>query len=175
MIPYFVMLVIEGIPLFYLEISIGQRLRKGSVGVWNHISPYMGGVGFTSMVISYLVSVYYIIIIAWCLFYFYNSFRSPLPWSSCPMTNVFNATSLVPVPECQRSSPTEYYLHRVALQQTSRIEETGFIWHLVVCLIMAWVLVYACLLKGIKSSGKVSVLSFLRQTSNYYCGKREDT
>ena len=42
LIPYFIMLVLEGIPLFYMELAIGQRLRKGSVGVWNSIHPLIG-------------------------------------------------------------------------------------------------------------------------------------
>lgn len=37
LIPYFVMLAIEGIPIFYLELAIGQRLRKGAIGVWNQV------------------------------------------------------------------------------------------------------------------------------------------
>lgn len=43
LIPYFVMLAIEGIPIFYLELAIGQRLRKGAIGVWNQVSPYLAG------------------------------------------------------------------------------------------------------------------------------------
>ena len=39
------MLAVEGIPIFYLELVIGQRLRKGAVGAWNDISPYFGGIG----------------------------------------------------------------------------------------------------------------------------------
>jgi len=38
LIPYFVMLIIEGIPIFYLELAIGQRLRKGAIGVWNQVN-----------------------------------------------------------------------------------------------------------------------------------------
>lgn len=45
LIPYFIALVFEGIPLFYIELAIGQRLRRGSIGVWKTISPYLGGVG----------------------------------------------------------------------------------------------------------------------------------
>ncbi|XP_045704123.1 inactive sodium-dependent neutral amino acid transporter B(0)AT3 isoform X2 [Phyllostomus hastatus] len=46
LIPYLIALAFEGIPLFHLELAIGQRLRQGSVGVWTTISPYLGGVGF---------------------------------------------------------------------------------------------------------------------------------
>ncbi|KAG8572242.1 hypothetical protein GDO81_011990 [Engystomops pustulosus] len=45
LIPYGIALIFEGIPLFHLELAIGQRLRRGSIGVWNAISPYFGGVG----------------------------------------------------------------------------------------------------------------------------------
>lgn len=45
MIPFLILLVLEGMPLLYLEFAIGQRLRKGSVGVWRAIHPYLVGVG----------------------------------------------------------------------------------------------------------------------------------
>jgi SNF family Na+-dependent transporter len=37
LIPYAVMIIIEGVPLFYLELAVGQRLRKGAVGSWNQV------------------------------------------------------------------------------------------------------------------------------------------
>lgn len=70
LIPYFIMLCIEGIPIFYLELAIGQRLRKGAIGVWNQVSPRLGGIGIASAVVSFNVALYYNTIIAWCLFYF---------------------------------------------------------------------------------------------------------
>ncbi|TNN29865.1 Sodium-dependent neutral amino acid transporter B(0)AT1 [Liparis tanakae] len=45
MIPFLILLVLEGIPLVHLEFAIGQRLRKGSLGVWSSINPYLTGVG----------------------------------------------------------------------------------------------------------------------------------
>lgn len=45
MIPFLILLVLEGIPLLHLEFAIGQRLRKGSVGVWSSIHPTLKGVG----------------------------------------------------------------------------------------------------------------------------------
>ncbi|XP_075968833.1 major histocompatibility complex class I-related protein 1-like [Anarhichas minor] len=44
LIPYLIALVFEGLPLLYLELAIGQRFRMGSIGVWNSISPLLGGV-----------------------------------------------------------------------------------------------------------------------------------
>lgn len=45
LIPYLIALVFEGLPLLFLELAVGQRLRKGSVGVWKTINPIIGGVG----------------------------------------------------------------------------------------------------------------------------------
>lgn len=41
--------------------------------------------GIASMCVSLMISLYYNTIIAWILWYFFNSFQEPLPWSRCPM------------------------------------------------------------------------------------------
>ena len=105
LIPYVVMLIFEGIPIFYLELSLGQRMRQGSISVWSTVSPYLGGVGIASTVICILVGSYYNVVISWVLFYFFNSFKSPLPWADCPTVRLtFN---LVPRPlDVLRACPT---------------------------------------------------------------------
>lgn len=42
MLPYFIMLVFCGIPLFFLELSFGQFASLGCLGVWR-ISPMFKG------------------------------------------------------------------------------------------------------------------------------------
>lgn len=49
--PYLILLILIGIPLFFLELAVGQRIRRGSIGVWNYISPRLGGIGFASCVV----------------------------------------------------------------------------------------------------------------------------
>lgn len=39
--------------------------------------------GITTMLASFMVGLYYNTIIAWILWYFFNSFQDPLPWSQC--------------------------------------------------------------------------------------------
>lgn len=39
------------------------------------------------MFVSFLVGLYYNTIIAWVMWYFFNSFQEPLPWSSCPLND----------------------------------------------------------------------------------------
>lgn len=52
LIPYVIMLIAEGMPLLYLELAVGQRMRQGSIGAWKMISPYLCGVGGCSVLIS---------------------------------------------------------------------------------------------------------------------------
>lgn len=37
------------------------------------------------MLVSFLVGVYYNTIMAWIMWYLFNSFQDPLPWSQCPL------------------------------------------------------------------------------------------
>lgn len=46
---------------------------------------------------------------------------------------------------------------RIALQRSSGLDETGpVVWHLALCLLLSSIIVAAALIRGIKSSGKVS-------------------
>ncbi|XP_071529931.1 sodium-dependent neutral amino acid transporter B(0)AT3-like isoform X1 [Panulirus ornatus] len=153
--PYLIMLAVEGIPVFYLELAVGQRLRKGAIGVWNQVSPYCGGIGVASAFVSFNVALYYNTIIAWCLYYLAESFRSPLPWSECPKQYYDNGSYRI-VKECEKSSPTEYFWYRETLEISSDINHPDkFNWKIAVCLLIAWLLTYLCMAKGIASSGKV--------------------
>lgn len=69
------MLILEGIPLFLIELGIGQKMRLGSLGVWNTIHPWLGGIGISSCIVTLFVTLYYNVVITWCFFYLLNSFR----------------------------------------------------------------------------------------------------
>uniref|UniRef100_A0A3B1JLT1 Transporter n=1 Tax=Astyanax mexicanus TaxID=7994 RepID=A0A3B1JLT1_ASTMX len=157
LIPYLVALVFEGLPLLYLELAIGQSLRKGSIGVWNSISPYLGGVGVASMIVSFLVGLFYNTILAWVLWYFFNSFQEPLPWSQCPLDD--SQTSYVE--ECVQGTPVNYFWYRETLNITPDITSSGSLqWWLVLCLATAWSVVYICFIRGIETIGVYVTATF---------------
>ncbi|CAK6444230.1 unnamed protein product [Pipistrellus nathusii] len=152
LIPYLIALAFEGIPLFHLELAIGQRLRRGSIGVWKAISPYLSGVGLGCFTVSFLISLYYNTVLTWVLWYFLNSFQHPLPWSTCPLN--LNQTGFVE--ECQGSSSVSYFWYRQTLNITIDIDYSGSIqWRLLVCLAACWAILYLCVIRGIESTGKV--------------------
>jgi len=44
LIPYFTMAVFAGVPLFYLELALGQYHREGCISLWRKVCPVMKGV-----------------------------------------------------------------------------------------------------------------------------------
>ncbi|KAM9837978.1 sodium-dependent neutral amino acid transporter B(0)AT2-like [Aulostomus maculatus] len=151
---YVLLMLVVGIPLFFLELAAGQAIRQGSIGVWKSISPRLSGIGYSSCVVCFFVALYYNVILAWSLFYLGNSFQYPLPWEQCPKQD--NIT----VMECEKSSPTSYFWYRKALDITDSINETGtFNPYIVGCLLAAWTIVCLGMFKGIKTSVKVMYFS----------------
>lgn len=48
LIPFLIMVLLEGAPLLLIELGIGQKLRQGSLGTWNMIHASIGGIGIAS-------------------------------------------------------------------------------------------------------------------------------
>uniref|UniRef100_A0A8V0Z1G7 Transporter n=1 Tax=Gallus gallus TaxID=9031 RepID=A0A8V0Z1G7_CHICK len=152
LIPYIIMLIVEGMPLLYLELAVGQRMRKGSIGAWKIISPYLCGVGVASVVVSFFLSMYYNVINAWAFWYLFHSFQDPLPWATCPLNS--NRTGYEE--ECEKTSSTQYFWYRQTLNISPSLETSGTVqWEQALCLILAWLVVYLCILRGTASTGKV--------------------
>ncbi|VDM70862.1 unnamed protein product [Strongylus vulgaris] len=81
-IPYLIALIIAALPMFFMEIVLGQFSSLAAISVWN-VVPLFKGVGVAMVLISALVSVYLNVVSAWSLFYFINSISFSLPWSNC--------------------------------------------------------------------------------------------
>ncbi|XP_068105668.1 sodium- and chloride-dependent neutral and basic amino acid transporter B(0+)-like [Hyperolius riggenbachi] len=182
LIPYIIMLAVAGLPLLFLECSLGQFASLGPIEIWR-IAPLFQGVGYTMVIISTLVSIYYNVIIAYSLYYLFSSFRSYLPWDNCyewADSHCRSATSGFCYVTLDNSSsilmnltwvheqnftctidnttelPSKQYWDKMALKRSSGMDETGqVVWHLALCLLLAWIITAAALVKGIQSSGKV--------------------
>uniref|UniRef100_A0A8C9Z3D0 Transporter n=1 Tax=Sander lucioperca TaxID=283035 RepID=A0A8C9Z3D0_SANLU len=168
-VPYLLFLVLCGIPLFLLETSLGQYTSMGGVSAWRTICPLFGGLGYASQVMILHGCVYYIVILAWALFYLTYSFEAELPWSHC--NNTWNTEACVlfdhhnqtanvsSLPE-NATSPVIEFWEREVLRLSSSLDELGPIsWKLALCLAVVWLVCYFCVWKGVKSTGKVVYLT----------------
>ncbi|XP_068115984.1 sodium- and chloride-dependent glycine transporter 2 [Hyperolius riggenbachi] len=192
LIPYLIMLALAGIPIFFLEVSLGQFASQGPISVWKAI-PALQGCGIAMLIISVLIAIYYNIIMCYTLFYLFASLVYVLPWASCtnpwntpdckdkdrlmldsciigqhPRIQIKNSTfcmsaypNLTMVNFTSHGNKTfvsgseEYFKYNM-LKISNGIEYPGELrWPLVFALFLAWVIVYASLAKGIKTSGKV--------------------
>ncbi|KAL0978123.1 hypothetical protein UPYG_G00166180 [Umbra pygmaea] len=82
LIPYFIMLAVAGIPMFFLESSFGQFCSQGPINVWRAV-PIFQGVGVAMVAVVTSIVIYYNVIIAYSFYYLFASFQYPLPWSDC--------------------------------------------------------------------------------------------
>nr|CAH7746159.1 unnamed protein product [Callosobruchus chinensis] len=161
LIPYAIIMVFIGGPMLYMELAVGQFTGRGPIGALGHLCPLFKGTGLGSVVISFLLSTYYSVIIAYGVYYFFTSFRAKIPWEGCGHT--WNTRYCwMPNTHGNQSkprytqSPAEEFYDRKVLQISSGIEDfLGMRWDLVACLIFAWILVYFAIWKSIKSSAKV--------------------
>ena len=83
LIPYALMLFSAGLPLFFMELSLGQYSGQGPTRVFGRLAPALKGLGFAMLMITAYVSIYYNVIIAWTLFYMFSGMQSELPWTTC--------------------------------------------------------------------------------------------
>ena len=60
-------------------------------------------------------------------------------------------------PDCCVHDPQLYYFYKKVLNISPSINDVGdgVQWKLVGCLVLSWIIAYACIVKGVKSSGKV--------------------
>ncbi|KAJ4937422.1 hypothetical protein JOQ06_001981 [Pogonophryne albipinna] len=177
MLPYLIMLVFCGIPLFFLELTFGQFASQGCLGVWK-ISPVFKGVGYGMMVVSTYIGIYYNVVICISFYYFFQSMTHLLPWTYCnnpwntpDCSGVFSSnfstrlanvsTSLVEgvtevVNRTKRTSPSEEYWKHYVLNISDGIGNFGEVrLPILGCLALSWFVVFLCLIRGVKSSGKV--------------------
>eukprot|EP00091_Calanus_sinicus_P014005 TRINITY_DN3123_c0_g1_i2.p1 TRINITY_DN3123_c0_g1~~TRINITY_DN3123_c0_g1_i2.p1 ORF type:complete len:652 (-),score=190.36 TRINITY_DN3123_c0_g1_i2:80-2035(-) len=88
LIAYVTMLLISGLPLFFLELVLGQYAGKGPIKLFGRIAPAFKGLGYGMLMISFLVVIYYNMIIAWTIYYTFAGFASELPWTYCGTGNL---------------------------------------------------------------------------------------
>ncbi|XP_037904921.1 sodium- and chloride-dependent glycine transporter 1 isoform X2 [Hermetia illucens] len=174
LIPYLLMLVFCGIPLFYMEILLGQFSSSGCITLFR-ICPLFKGTGFAIVIVNIICTVYYAVILSYPLIYVYRSFSLKLPWTDC--NNAWNTPNCTRVEDVNAvwnatsvfywegkvsgvSTPADEFFHLEVLKISSGIHEVGgIVWPLFICLVIAWITVFLCILKGVKSVGKVVYFS----------------
>ncbi|ESO94430.1 hypothetical protein LOTGIDRAFT_118264 [Lottia gigantea] len=176
LIPYLIFMILCAFPLCYLEVSLGQFSGKSTYNVWD-ICPILRGVGVGMTLTNALFCSYANLILSWILYYLVYSFMSPLPWSNCdnwwntkdcyiyttiedPSNTsinselMMNATDLLT--NIAHTLPSEEFWQYNVLRISSGINDFGSVqWHVVFGSAVGWFITFLCMVKGVKSLGKV--------------------
>jgi len=160
LIPYIIVLMLIGKPLYFLEMVLGQFASCGTVKVWAS-TPIAKGIGYGQAMATWFVVTYYAVLMAQTVFYLFSSFQTVLPWTQCdpawatdrcfsPGQNFTNITDPI--------SSVEEFFERSVLKKSFNIDDGigSPDWRLTLCLLLSWLLVCLALIKGVKSSGKVA-------------------
>ncbi|KAL7643965.1 UNVERIFIED_CONTAM: hypothetical protein RMT77_005977 [Armadillidium vulgare] len=178
---YLLIMILVGIPVYFMETSLAQFSQLSAVHVWRCI-PVMQGVGVAMVVLSIIAAVYNSQVVAYAVHYFFASFVNmdkTVLWGECKffwpkcydvksndICSFLNVTSEVPLHprkcyEYMISSSRYYWQEQVLrLQELSDVGRIGKIhWDLTLCVAFIWLATFIFLAKGIKSSGKISLFT----------------
>ncbi|XP_069125071.1 sodium- and chloride-dependent GABA transporter 2-like [Argopecten irradians] len=193
LLPYLITIFLLAIPVYFMEAALGQYSGRSMRDVWI-FCPLIQGLGLGLLFLMILCVWYYVMLTTWVIYYLYQSFTSPLPWSTCGNQwntpdcfsfldmgssgsssvnstgingTVYNVTSNYSVTNVSSSNKTgitflkghsseeEFWQYKV-LDITAGFNDFGSLkGHLALCLLVTWIIVYLCVIKGIRSSGKV--------------------
>ncbi|KRX88874.1 Sodium- and chloride-dependent glycine transporter 1, partial [Trichinella pseudospiralis] len=136
--------------------SVGRKPRAVVKKVGLHsVHGWLFGVGWATIVITLMVSTYFNVIIAYSLMFFFESLTmKALPWSLCG--NWWNTENCLDYNNASIYESYMRYRSNRVLNISSGIDNMGgLVNHLVPCLFASWLITATCLIKGVKSSGKV--------------------
>jgi len=168
LVAYFIFFFLGAIPIFMMEVTVGQYLQRGAMEMWK-MCPLFKGVGIGNVVIAFMCISYFCVIVSWALFYMISSFTSTFPWETC--SNWWNTNVCINGKETNfelqkivsnltrygqtTETSVEQFWERRVLKSTENLEDFGGIqWELLGLMAVAWVIVYFALWKGITQARK---------------------
>nr|CAD2199989.1 unnamed protein product [Meloidogyne enterolobii] len=168
LVVYALFFVFGAVPIFIMEVTVGQYLQRGAMEMWK-MCPIFKGVGIGNVVIAFMCIAYFCVIVSWATFYMISSFNSTFPWETCnnywnngqcvtgkeSTSEIMRITSNLSRYGLSIESSVEQYWERRVLKQTATISDIGGIqWELLGLMFLSWVIVYFALWKGITQARK---------------------
>lgn len=131
---YLAAMLVMGVPLLMMEVAISRKFRKGAVESMRGIGKRFEPIGWAATSNAFVIVCYYSVVFAWVILMFVNS------WQFSGMTGNSEAAS---------------NLFFNLTEATGQIEGTSIPGGVLVCLLVAWGLIFYCIRNGASSVGKV--------------------
>ncbi|CAG9825106.1 unnamed protein product [Phaedon cochleariae] len=150
--------VIFGLPLFTLQLCLGQQLAAGVIDMWR-ISPLFQGVGVSLLVAQALTGIYSIVGVSWMFVFFRDSFITKVDkyrWAESYQH--YRLDILVDNGTDKINETLPDYFNGVVLQRHHLPSGNAYgtiKFQLAFNLAVVWMIVFVSLSKGLRSYGKV--------------------
>jgi NSS family neurotransmitter:Na+ symporter len=132
---YLVAMLIIGIPLLMMEISIGRKMRSGAPGALRGMNKKFEPIGWAATSNAFVIVTYYAVVFAWVI-----------------MMAVFSFKFVGMTGNSEKASG----LWAGLIKTTGTIKGFGsFSLPVIICLLVAWGLIYFCIRNGTKSVDKI--------------------
>ena len=116
------------------------------------------------LMITFLVAIYYNVIIAWAIYYMFAGMQKVLPWSTC-VENVSSKYCDSTDPNATMSPPEDYFYSNMLGLDPNLHDWSDFgsmHWELVLCLLASWIIVCGALIKGVEFTFLLKIHIFLK-------------
>ncbi|XP_062136576.1 sodium-dependent transporter bedraggled isoform X2 [Drosophila sulfurigaster albostrigata] len=165
LLQFLLLSVIFGIPLFWLQMCLGAKIKSGPVSMWK-ISPICSGVGIALVMVQCFLAIYSTVAVGWILIYLRDVFptpsRSVYRWQELAFPYRYDAVN----DTGNLTHTVAEYFNIVVLQRlhlAKHPDATGGRFHvndrqLAFYLALIWAAVFLILCKGLKSLGKLAFL-----------------
>lgn len=132
---YLVAMLVIGIPLLMMEISIGRKMRSGAPGALRGMNKKFEPIGWAATSNAFVIVTYYAVVFAWVI-----------------MMAVFSFKFVGMTGNSEKASG----LWAGLIKTTGTIKGFGsFSLPVIICLLVAWGLIYFCIRNGTKSVDKI--------------------
>ncbi|MCK5529324.1 MAG: sodium-dependent transporter, partial [Kiritimatiellae bacterium] len=144
LIPYFIAMLVIGIPLLIMEFSIGQWSRQSPPGAFAAISQRYKFVGWWLTILAFIIITYYTVILGYCVLFLIQSiqgmFSGSLPWEGST--------------EIARD-----HFFKQTLAYADGFKLSGMRWPVLGAMALSWTMIYLCLFRGVNWVSKVVLIT----------------
>jgi solute carrier family 6 amino acid/orphan transporter-like 15/16/17/18/20 len=162
---YLIALVFVGIPMLILELTLGQKMQRGSAGAIRGILPRFAGAGWAAAFAAIITAVIYILLLAIVLLYLVNA--GVQPWKQEHYEPTRPAACNTAAKAAMTSEELFLYMNVTGLYDPNTCEpfsvngesKGSFAQNLYHCTQVIWFFMFLATIKGPKSLGICSVVT----------------
>ncbi len=138
LIPYFFALITAGIPIIIMEFGLGHRFKGSAPMTFAKAVKKWEWLGWWQVFVSFIISVYYVVVIGWALNYTLMSFN--LGWGS---------------------DPSGFFFGEFLALSSGALTLGGIVWPIFFASLVIWFIVWLVLYTGVRKGIEVANKIFM--------------